>query len=89
MLQEGPQHAEMRRVRGALPAAGKRGELLAALAAHAVVVISGATGCGKSTQVGREGVRQPLLFDIVVYAPWGAGGRLRQPMAHLPSMVAY
>ncbi len=41
-------------VRAGLPAASKRAELLEALAKHAVLVISGATGCGKSTQVRRR-----------------------------------
>lgn len=31
-----------------------QGEVVAAVAAHLVLVISGATGCGKSTQVGAQ-----------------------------------
>ncbi|KAF8055672.1 DHX57 [Scenedesmus sp. PABB004] len=50
-LQVAPGHAGMRAARARLPAAACRAEVLAAVAAHAVVVISGATGCGKSTQV--------------------------------------
>jgi HrpA-like RNA helicase len=46
-----PAMAAMRRQRAALPAAQSRVALLAALAANDVVVVSGATGCGKSTQV--------------------------------------
>ena len=42
----------MRGVRSRLPAAAQRGELLALCGSHRVVVVSGATGCGKSTQVG-------------------------------------
>jgi hypothetical protein len=52
-------HASMRAVRAALPAASKRAELLAAAAAADVLVISGATGCGKSTQV-RPHARAPV-----------------------------
>ncbi|GIL84569.1 hypothetical protein Vretifemale_13233, partial [Volvox reticuliferus] len=44
-------HAVMRAVRRALPAFAKRGQLLELLAGNDVVVVSGATGCGKSTQV--------------------------------------
>jgi hypothetical protein len=40
----------MRRVRKSLPAAAQRGEVLQAAGGSQVVVISGATGCGKSTQ---------------------------------------
>ena len=42
---------QLQKQRRALPAASKRAEVLAAVAGHQVVVISGATGCGKSTQV--------------------------------------
>ena len=43
--------AQMRSARAALPAAKQRSEVLAAVGAHRAVVIAGATGCGKSTQV--------------------------------------
>jgi hypothetical protein len=66
-----PGHASMRATRAALPAAAKRGELLAAAAGSDVLVISGATGCGKSTQVqGRQG--------SAGLGPGGDGGHLRQ-----------
>ena len=42
----------MRGVRSRLPAAAQRQELLSLCASRRVVVVSGATGCGKSTQVG-------------------------------------
>ena len=42
---------ERRASRERLPAFGRRGAFLEALAARRVVVISGATGCGKSTQM--------------------------------------
>lgn len=54
-MQANPGHAQMRATRAALPAAAKRGELLAAASSNDVVVISGATGCGKSTQVRAAG----------------------------------
>lgn len=40
----------MRAARARLPAAAHAGAVEAALAAHRVLVVSGATGCGKSTQ---------------------------------------
>ena len=45
------EHAAMRQQRSTLPASAKREELLSLLLRSSVVVISGATGCGKSTQV--------------------------------------
>ena len=54
----------MRATRAALPAASMREQLLRAAAASHVVVISGATGCGKSTQVGGWRAR------------WRGGGRV-------------
>ena len=42
---------EIQQQRRALPAAKQRREVVEAVQAHQVVVISGATGCGKSTQV--------------------------------------
>lgn len=50
-LDKEPEHAAMRGVRSRLPAAAKRQELLSLCASRRVVVVSGATGCGKSTQV--------------------------------------
>ena len=50
-LEGSSEHGAMRQQRAALPAAGKREELLEMLERSHVVVISGATGCGKSTQV--------------------------------------
>lgn len=43
--------AAMQAARDALPIAQLRGEVLAALQAHDAVVVSGDTGCGKTTQV--------------------------------------
>ena len=45
------EHAAMRGVRSRLPAAAQRAEVLALCGSRRVVVVSGATGCGKSTQV--------------------------------------
>ena len=50
-LAQQPQHDSMRDTRMKLPAAAKRSTLLHLIQDHRVVVISGATGCGKSTQV--------------------------------------
>ncbi|KAA6421632.1 MAG: putative ATP-dependent RNA helicase DHX57 [Trebouxia sp. A1-2] len=44
-------HASMRQARQKLPAFTKHKDLLTKLSQHSVIVISGATGCGKSTQV--------------------------------------
>jgi HrpA-like RNA helicase len=44
----------MRASRARLPAHGCRQQVLQVVAGNDVVVISGATGCGKSTQVGRQ-----------------------------------
>lgn len=44
-------YEEMQKVRRNLPAWEKRGEILELLRSNQVVVISGETGCGKSTQV--------------------------------------
>ncbi|KAK9846310.1 hypothetical protein WJX81_001334 [Elliptochloris bilobata] len=49
--QASPRTAAMRAARGRLPAAAHAHAVEAALAAHRVLVVSGATGCGKSTQV--------------------------------------
>lgn len=51
-LEGSAEHAAMRAVRSHLPAAAKRAELLQLCGSRRVVVVSGATGCGKSTQVG-------------------------------------
>ncbi len=44
---------EMQAARAKLPAAAKRGDVLGALESHSVLVVSGETGCGKTTQVPR------------------------------------
>ena len=49
-LAQSARHAPMRGSRAGLPAAGSRAKILAALAAQSTLVISGETGCGKSTQ---------------------------------------
>lgn len=54
----------MRRARKSLPAADQRGEVLQAATEAQVMVISGATGCGKSTQV-----RLGTTYSIPLYAP--------------------
>lgn len=50
-LERSSEHVTMRAVRSRLPAAAKRAELLQLCSSRRVVVVSGATGCGKSTQV--------------------------------------
>ena len=47
----GGRTGEIQQQRRALPAAKQRQEVVEAVRAHQVIVISGATGCGKSTQV--------------------------------------
>ena len=59
-------HSPMRSQRSALPAAGKRSELLEMLRKSRVVVISGATGCGKSTQVPQ------YILEDAVKSGWGS-----------------
>lgn len=55
--------AAMRAARARLPAAAHAGAVEAALAAHRVLVVSGATGCGKSTQVRPRALcARPLQF---------------------------
>ncbi|KXZ49867.1 hypothetical protein GPECTOR_19g318 [Gonium pectorale] len=71
-----PRHADMRRARAALPAAAKRPELLELLRCHDVVVVSGATGCGKSTQAsGRAGGRE------------GRGGKAAEEDGAVPQYI--
>ena len=48
---ESAQGRKMQSARDRLPAAAKKGLVMDAVSGHRVVVISGATGCGKSTQV--------------------------------------
>jgi ATP-dependent RNA helicase DHX57 len=55
LLQVSASYASMRASRARLPAHGCRQQVLDAVGSNDVVVISGATGCGKSTQVGRQG----------------------------------
>ena len=49
--QQKPAYRKMLQSRAKLPAAKKKTDFLAALANHQVVVVSGETGCGKTTQV--------------------------------------
>ena len=50
--------------RNRLPVAGMREELLAAVKRHQVVVVSGETGCGKTTQVGCQCLCLCLCFYV-------------------------
>ena len=50
-LASSAKHASMRATRAALPAPRHRNDVLAALGASRVCVVTGGTGCGKSTQV--------------------------------------
>jgi HrpA-like RNA helicase len=44
-------HATLQQQRASLPAAASRGQLLQLLDRHQVLLVTGDTGCGKSTQV--------------------------------------
>ncbi|KAJ2720873.1 helicase [Coemansia sp. Benny D115] len=46
-----PAYQRMQTARAQLPAHAKRQDILAALASHPCAIVSGATGCGKTTQV--------------------------------------
>jgi ATP-dependent RNA helicase DHX57 len=50
-METSTKHASMRSQRANLPAFSKRQEAIASLSSSKVLVISGATGCGKSTQI--------------------------------------
>jgi len=63
-----PRHASMLSTRGRLPAASCRREVLGAVGGSDVVVISGATGCGKSTQVASwTSVQHETLDNVTEY----------------------
>lgn len=51
LLQASTSHSAMRATRQRLPAHDKRADILQAVSTNQVLVICGATGCGKSTQV--------------------------------------
>lgn len=55
---------KMLAARQKLPAHGKRQDVLAAVCEHRVTVISGATGCGKSTQVRLACVDRQPVFEV-------------------------
>ncbi len=59
----------MRSVREKLPAHSKRQQVLDSLQLHRVVIISGATGCGKSTQLPQYILEQVLMgtFSIACF----------------------
>ncbi|CAE8626230.1 unnamed protein product, partial [Polarella glacialis] len=57
-----PGHARMVEARKALPMYDHRAELLQAVNSHAVALVQGSTGCGKSTQV-----PQLLIEDAVAH----------------------
>jgi HrpA-like RNA helicase len=48
---ESPQYREQREKRGSLPAAKLKAQVLSVVNANKVVVLTGETGCGKTTQV--------------------------------------
>lgn len=64
----------MRTTRRKLPAFAQREQVLAAVEGHRAVVIAGATGCGKSTQV--CGARSPAGCRIARHECWA--GRCRK-----------
>jgi len=70
--QSDPSHASMRATRASLPAAAQRDELLSSTRGSDVLVISGATGCGKSTQV---------RLTLGVGVGWDEDSYLGQPCA--------
>ena len=53
--------------RQSLPCYARRDEIISTIRAHSVVVISGATGCGKTTQI-----PQFVLEDAVLHKQGGA-----------------
>lgn len=55
---------DFRAQRERLPAHAKRAQVLEALQQHRVLIISGATGCGKSTQL-----PQYILEQVTPYSP--------------------
>ncbi|ELR25721.1 helicase conserved Cterminal domain containing protein [Acanthamoeba castellanii str. Neff] len=65
--QQRPDYIEMQRVRQRLPAASKREEIIRVIRNNQVIVLTGATGCGKSTQV-----PQYIMEDMIAQ---NEGGR--------------
>lgn len=66
-MRANPEYQPVLSTRVSLPAWSKREELLAAIREHQVVVVSGETGCGKTTQIPQ------FILDALVDA--GDGGR--------------
>jgi hypothetical protein len=64
-----PQAAEMAQVRRQLPAYSKREEVLQLLTAHRAVVVTGETGCGKTTQVPQYLYEQNCQQKILICQP--------------------
>jgi hypothetical protein len=64
-----PQAAEMAKVRRQLPAYSKREEVLQLLTAHRAVVVTGETGCGKTTQVPQYLYEQNCQQKILICQP--------------------
>ncbi|KAL6077824.1 ATP-dependent RNA helicase [Balamuthia mandrillaris] len=62
-----PSHQKMLKVRQHLPAWQKRKEFLSALHSQQVLVVTGATGCGKSTQIPQ------YVLDDMIQRGCGAG----------------
>ncbi|WIA34158.1 hypothetical protein OEZ86_012518 [Tetradesmus obliquus] len=65
-------HAQLQAQREALPAAAARGDCLRLLEQHQVVIVTGETGCGKSTQVPQfileQAQQQGTLRDVNIVA---------------------
>lgn len=74
-------HAAMRSTRQSLPAFKQRAEVLAAASASRVLVLSGMTGCGKSTQV-----PQYLLEDWIDRGQGGSCNILVTQPRRLPAI---
>jgi HrpA-like RNA helicase len=78
-----PKSEALRGTRKALPAHAKRSEFLSVLQQSRVVIVSGATGCGKSTQMPQyilEEVKDTLsLKPTNPYTLWSRKGKTQYP----------
>ena len=68
--------AKWQQDRARLPVLTIRQDLLKQLADHDVVVVSGDTGCGKTTQVMLADTQPPVLLPLIATAAGGLGRNL-------------